>query len=596
MPTAALDFEAVRRELQAVLTSLLFVRSEQLSRLLRFLVERHLEGRDEELKESVIAVEVFGRRPDYDPRRDPIVRTEARRLRARLADYYSQAPAPQVRIELPKGGYVPRIQQSVAEESDRPPEVPLKEESLRWHSRSVAALAVALIAVVAAPSGWWVFARGARPIPIAVLPLENLNHLAGDDYFADGLSEEIIRNLSMLDGLAVRSQTSSFVFKGKPRNIRDAARQLGVDYILEGSVLRAGEHLRVNVQLIRAREDAPIWSERYHRDLTDVFVIQDEISRGIVNSLRLKLGRGRRRYETSVAAYDLYLHGRELIRHSFSGFDQSVPFFEAAIAKDPSFAPAYAALAIDEAMRSGVLFDSAPSLTRMRTASEKAVELDPLSAEALTAQAFAYARDARWREAERSFRRAIELEPHNPMPRNHFALEFLEPLGRIDEALQELRAAEKDDPLSPEVYQRLANVLIVLGRYDEAVAYTMKMPPDSSLTDSWLGRARFFQGRTPDAIEILRRKPSPSASLGFVYGRSGRRAEAEEVAAHLENPSDQAIAFAGMGEKDRAVAALERATSLGPLRLGRVLVYPEMAILRGDPRVKAVRKKVGLPN
>ena len=182
------------------------------------------------------------------------------------------------------------------------------------------------------------------------------------------------------------------------------------------------------------------------------------------------------------------------------------------------------------------------------------------------------------------------------MPRNHFALEFLEPLGRIEEALQELRAAEKDDPLSPEVYQRLANVLIVLGRYDDAVAYTMKMPPDSSLTDTWLGRAWFFQGRTPDAIEILRRKPSPSAYLGFVYGRSGRRAEAEEVAAHLEKPDDQAIAFAGMGEKDRAVAALERATSLGPLRLGRVLVYPEMAILRGDPRVKAVRKKVGLPN
>ena len=120
MPAAALDFEAVRRELEAVLASLLFARSEQLSRLLRFLVERHLEGRDEELKESVIAVEVFRRRPDYDPRRDPIVRTEARRLRARLADYYAQAPGARARIELPKGGYVPRIQQSVAEETDRP--------------------------------------------------------------------------------------------------------------------------------------------------------------------------------------------------------------------------------------------------------------------------------------------------------------------------------------------------------------------------------------------------------------------------------------------------------------------------------------------
>jgi hypothetical protein len=122
------------------------------------------------------------------------------------------------------------------------------------------------------------------------------------------------------------------------------------------------------------------------------------------------------------------------------------------------------------------------------------------------------------------------------------------------------------------------------------------MPPDSALTDIWLGRVRYFQGRTPEAIEILRRKTSPSATLGFVYGRSGRQAEAEEVAAHLENPSDQAIALVGRGDKDRAFAALERATSLGPLRLGRVLIYPETAILRGDPRVKAVRMKVGLPD
>ena len=148
------------------------------------------------------------------------------------------------------------------------------------------------------------------PIPIAVLPLTNLSQDPANDYFPDGLTDEIIRNLSVLDGLAVRSQTSSFAFKGKARDVREAGRQLDVEYILEGSVMRAAQQLRINVQLVRVRDGFPLWSGGYDRELTDVFAIQDEISRGIVNSLRLKLGRGRRHYETSVEAYDLYLRGR----------------------------------------------------------------------------------------------------------------------------------------------------------------------------------------------------------------------------------------------------------------------------------------------
>src|SRR5262249_49474469 len=150
----------------------------------------------------------------------------------------------------------------------------------------------------------------AAPIPIAVLPLINLNQDPANDYFADGLTGEIIRNLSIIDGLAVRSQTSSFAFKAKPQSARDAGRQLGADYLVEGSVLRSGPQLRINAQLVRVRDDFPLWSAKYDRESTDIFAIQDEISRGIVNSLRLKLGRGRRRYETSAEAYDLYLRAR----------------------------------------------------------------------------------------------------------------------------------------------------------------------------------------------------------------------------------------------------------------------------------------------
>ena len=158
--------------------------------------------------------------------------------------------------------------------------------------------------------GWWRVQHTSTPIAIAVLPLENLSHDPANDYFADGLTDELIRNLSIIDGLSPRSRTSSFAFKGKPRNVREAGKELAVDYILEGSVLRAGQRLRIDAQLIRVRDDFPIWSGKFDRELTDVFAIQDEISRGIVNNLRLKLGQGRRRYETSVEAYDLYLHAR----------------------------------------------------------------------------------------------------------------------------------------------------------------------------------------------------------------------------------------------------------------------------------------------
>jgi adenylate cyclase len=162
-----------------------------------------------------------------------------------------------------------------------------------------------LVVVLAALGWWWVLHKNA-PIAIAALPLENLSQDSSGDYFADGLTDELIRHLSIIDGLAVRSRTSSFAFKGKPRNVREMGKQLAADYNLEGSILRAPQQLRINAQLVRVRDDDfLLWSGRFDRELTDVFAIQEEISRGIVNGLRLKLGRGRRRYETSPEAYDL---------------------------------------------------------------------------------------------------------------------------------------------------------------------------------------------------------------------------------------------------------------------------------------------------
>lgn len=589
--------EAVRKQLDRVLASSGFGHNDRLSRFLRFVVERQLEGRDGELKESLIAVEVFGRKPDYDPKQDSIVRSEAARLRARLLAYYAgPGSGDELIIELPKGGYAPLC---------RRVETPPLERRSRSGSLVLMALLVGLSVTLTAVSWRWV-RRNAAPVAIAVLPLTNLSQDPADDYFTDGLTDEIIRNLSIIDGLAVRSQTSSFAFKGKYPNVREVSRQLEVDYILEGSVLRSVQQLRINVQFIRARDDVPLWSAKYDREAKDVLAIQDEISRGIVNSLRLQLGRGRRRYETSVEAYDYYLRGRALqIQRGPVGNLESLSLFQDVIAREPSFAPAYAALAASYAYRSGQFeFDRADELVKMRAAAEKAIQLDPLLAEAHAALGTANARDAHWDQAEKSFLRAIELDPNRSTSYSDFSANLLLPLGRIDEALRQLRTAERADPLSPAVLFRLAWALISAERYGEAADYCQKLPSDQVFRSQCLGRARLGQGSMEEGIRIFatavnRGVPAGAAVrgyLGYAYARAGRREEAEKIAAAVSpNPFQQALVFSGLSDKDRAFEALDRMAALGPVRLGRALTYPEFAPLRGDLRLKALRRKVGLP-
>jgi adenylate cyclase len=578
--------EAVRKQLDRVLASPGFGRNERLSRFLRFVVDRHLEGRDQELKESLIAVEVFGRKPDYDPKQDSIVRSEAARLRARLVEYYAGGGKDDALvIELPKGGYTPVF---------RSPALTVENATPAPAIRPGFAAAVACFALALAAAGWWWTQRQAAPVAIAVLPLDNLSHDPANDYFADGLTDELIRNLSLIEGLAPRSQTSSFAFKGKPRNVREVAKQMEADYILEGSVLRLGNQLRINAQLIRARDDFPLWVGRYDRELTDVLAIQDEISRGIVNSLRLKLGRGRRRYETSTEAYDLYLRARALqLQRGLKAIDQTIDTFEQAIAKDPSFAPAYAGLAAAHASRSGSDRDGRDiDVSKMREAVEKALQLDPMLAEAHDARGMVYARDAQWEEAEKSFRRALELDPNRSLSRTDVALNLLLPLGRIEEAVAQARLAEKSDPLSPQVEGDFAYTLLSAGRFEEAAAHC------SSRGDC-LGRALLGQGKIDQAVRALeaglKDGTTTAGELGYAYARQGRREEAEKFSEAARSPIGQARIFTALGDKDRAFEALNRALSSGPVRIGRNLTWWEFAPLRGDPRLKALRKKIGLP-
>ena len=239
--------------------------------------------------------------------------------------------------------------------------------------------------------------------------------------------------------------------------------------------------------------------------------------------------------------------------------------------------------------------DREDELAKMRAAAERAIQLDPLLAEAHDALGMAYARDGQWERSEKSFRHAIELDPSRSTSYAHFSGNLLLVLGRIEEALQQLRIAEKTDPLSPQLQFDLGLALISAGQYDEAADHCQKLPADYGEHSGCLGRARLGQGRTGEAIQLLATVGN-RGYLGYAYARAGRREEAEKLAAAIApNPFNQALIFAGLGDKDRTLEALERMATLGPVRIGRALTYPELALIRGDSRLRALRKKVGLP-
>jgi tetratricopeptide (TPR) repeat protein len=346
--------------------------------------------------------------------------------------------------------------------------------------------------------------------------------------------------------------------------------------------------VRINAQFIRVRDDLALWSGTYDRELVDVLGIQDELSRGIVNSLRLKLGRGRRRYEISAAAYDCYLRARALIiQRGLPGWDDSVPLFERSIENDVAFAPAYAGLAIAHVYRSAhAKWDVQEETTKMREAAQKAIQLDPLLAEAHDALGMVYARDAQWEQSEKSFRRALELDPNRSMSAQHFTMELLLPLGRIEEGLKQLRAAEKLDPLSAEVQFFLYYVLTAAGRFEEAARHCSKVPEHFWERPSCQADGELRRGNVRHAIEILEPKigqwGNGDGFLGCAYVRAGLRAKAEQLADFKSTQAlDQARIFACLGDKDRTFRALDRAAGTGPFRVGRALTWPELSPAAG---------------
>jgi eukaryotic-like serine/threonine-protein kinase len=449
----------------------------------------------------------------------------------------------------------------------------------------------------------------AGPPVIAVLPFENLSREPESDYLVEGLTDEIIRNLAVVKGLQVRSRTSSFAFKEQPRNLRDVGQQLGANLVIEGSVLRSGNRLRINAQLVEVAGDVPLWAERFDRDLEDIFAIQDEISRAIVEKLRLTFGTGQRRYDLNIDIYLLYLKAREVLsKRGRRDAKAARDLFQQVVEQDSGFAPAYAGLAEAYGLLSHQTLSpeaAEAALPLMQQAASKALQLDPLLAEGHAAMGFVHAWQYDWENARKSFRRAIDVNPSLTQTYLNYWTTTLLPLERLEEAEPLLQVAMRTDPRSPIVHHELGFLRLVAGQFDEAIDdYKRARDLDADLpyVDQHLGRALTFAGRWPEALSLWETRRDPYGKgywkdqpgghpwLAAAYVKAGRRSEVERMAEMHDEPYRLALIHAALGNKDRTFEELNRAAQTVPHRVAELLAYPEMRLLRGDPRRAALRK------
>jgi serine/threonine-protein kinase len=488
-----------------------------------------------------------------------------------------------------------------------------------------AAAAVALVACLA----WWALGRepgGAGPVRdpvIAVLPFANLDTAPDSEALVDGLTVELIQQLGVIEGLRVNSQGSSFTYKNQPRNLRDVAGQLGANLVVEGRVLRAGHTLRINASLVQIDGDVVLWAGGFDRTVAsagDVIGILDDIARAIVDKLRLTLGRGQRRYELiDLEAYELYLRARALIdRRGAPNARRAADLLQQAIEREASFAPAHAALANAHAFMSmpsgGESFTVAHPV--MREAAVRALELDPLLADAHSAMGWVHAREFDWAGAEREFQRAIQLNPNLSQTYTSYSLSTLLPLGKDAEALRLLDIARRNDPLNLDIQREIGVVHLFSLRYAEAIETLQRVrdaDPGFPFINLYLARALLFGGRARESIplfELLDGRDStlprpgtsaPSRAPGRLWPHAavmiGRRAEVEALAAdeRQRSPYRRAFIFAALGDRERTLENLQQMAVVEPQRLGFVLRAPELAEFRGDPRFIAFRKRFGLP-
>jgi serine/threonine-protein kinase len=459
----------------------------------------------------------------------------------------------------------------------------------------------------------------ASPKSISVLPFAHLSSDPDDEFFCDGLAEELLNALARIDGLKVAARTSSFSFKGKNMNISEIRQALGVNTVLEGSVRKAGDRLRITVQLIDTADGYHIWSERYDREMRDIFDVQDEITLAVVKALKLKLLGAERsavlkKATTNAEAHELYLKGRyNWNKMEGVALNRAVEYYRRALEIDPNYALAYAGLSDAYVLlvnHAGArLKETIPMAT---AAAEKAIELDPELADGYTSLGLVKTfYDWDWPGSEASLRRAVELNPRSSHARHILAIRLCFG-GRIDEGAEQLRVAHELDPLSPSINEHLAWPYYYTRDFDRAIVQlekTIEMEPGFKNVHFRLGLAYLQKGMYEKAIEKIQDAQKISfdrdavAWLGYAYALLDREAEARAVLADLHTIAAEqyvpsygfAIIHLGLGEKDEAFCWLEKGAKEHDYWLAFVLIDPDLDVLRRDPRFDELVRLVGIP-
>ena len=462
-------------------------------------------------------------------------------------------------------------------------------------------------------------ARDREGKSIAVLPFANMSDDPENEYFSDGMTEEIINALAQLNDLHVAARTSCFAFKGKAPHISEVGAKLNVATVLEGSVRKAENRLRITAQLINVDDGYHLWSERYDREMEDVFAIQDEIAKAIADKLQVTLvGRVAEQFvrpsTENLEAYDLYLKGRFFVNQGGGECSaKGLEYFQQALACDPEYALVHAGIAEAYVWLGGLgILHPKEALPKARETAIRALEMDETLAEAHLWLGFCnWQRDFEWSNAEKRFLRALELNPGLAQAHSGYGF-FLASMGRFEESLAELRRGVDLDPLAQSASTWLGQVLAFLGRFPDAIDQlrtALELDPTSWMANHMVGVGYRVNSDYPEAIEALQtamalagRHPWSLMELALTCAASGSKAQAEAIYDELVArsrgeyvpPATLSFMSAALGRADEAFEWLERAYEERDSLLVWVKLIPHFDPLRGDPRFDVLLEKLGL--
>ena len=460
-------------------------------------------------------------------------------------------------------------------------------------------------------------AAAAPHIPsLAVLPFANLSADKENEYFSDGLAEDIIDALTQVPGLRVMARTSAFAFRGKEQDVREIGARLNVEHILEGSVRRLGSRIRMTAQLVKTSDGFHLWSQRFDREMTDVFAIQDEISQAIVEKLRVRLAADRplvRRHTENLEAYNLYLKARyHLYRLTPEGLAKSKQYYEQAIALDPTYALAWQGLdGFYNLLGTAGIMPPKAANAQAEQATRKALQVDDQLAEAHAMMGVLRASEFDWKGAELEFSRAMNLHPESEDVLIWYDFHYLDPMRRVDEAVEAfLRAAERD-PLSPILQSRLGYNYLLKREWDRAIEHcrnALELDPQS-WAHMLLGACSFHMGKHDDAVRAMEtlalvtgRSAFALGGLGWVYALTGQTGEALKLLEELRECAQKqyvpswsfAAIYLGLGEMDKAFDWFEKAAEEREPLMLHFHVHPNYDPLHAHPRYKALLRKMNL--